>query len=273
MTLEGILDIHVHTEPDVRARTCTDLGLAREAKRVGARGVVIKSHHFFTADRAVVARAAVPGVGVWGGVTLNSPVGGLNLAAVDAALKVGAKIVWLPTLFATNHRQREGKVGGVEVVVDGQVLPEARAIFRRVAEADVAIATGHLSALEVRLVAAAAWECGVRKLVVNHPEHDVVGMSIEEQKSLRREFPVWFERCYAQPVGDGRYRSNFEANLRAIEAVGWESTVLATDAGQMENPPWAKCWETMIEAYLREGVSESTLRKLTSENPAAVLGV
>jgi hypothetical protein len=120
MMLEGLVDLHVHTEPDVRLRSCNDLQLAREAKRIGARAVVIKSHHFVTADRAAIARAAVAGVSVYGGVTLNPSVGGLNPAAVEAAIKVGAKLVWLPTLFASNHRQKEGKGGGISVVVDGR---------------------------------------------------------------------------------------------------------------------------------------------------------
>jgi hypothetical protein len=271
MTLEGLVDLHVHTEPDVRKRSCDDLGLAREAKRVGARAVVLKSHHFVTADRAAIARAAVPGAGVFGGVTLNPSVGGLNPAVVEAAIAVGAKIVWLPTLFATNHRNREGKSGDVPVVVDGGVVPQAEEIFRQIATADIVLATGHLSATEVRVAVAAAWRCGVRRILINHPEHDVVAMTAEQQRELRREFPVWFERCYAQPAGGGKYRSNFEANLRAIEAVGVESTVLASDVGQVENPPWAECWERTAEFFAQHGLDAASWRLMTQENPATLL--
>jgi hypothetical protein len=273
MTLHDIVDFHVHSEPDVRPRSCDDLALARAAKQVGARAVVIKSHHFFTADRATIAQAVVAGVQVFGGVTLNPSVGGLNPAAVDAALKIGARIVWLPTLFATNHRRWEGRSGGVPVVVDGAVLPAAKEIFEQVATADVVLAMGHQSVREIWLLVAEAVRCGVRKIVINHPEHAVVAMSISEQRALRSEFPVWFERCYAQPIGGGAYKTNFEENLRAIEEVGVESTLLATDAGQIENPPWAECWERMLEYYAGRGVGEEIWRRITAEHPAQLLGL
>ncbi len=272
--IPGLIDLHVHTSPDVRARSCDDLGLAREAKRLGARAVTIKSHHMLTADRALVARSAVPGVEVFGGVALNPAVGGLNPAAIDVALKLGGKIVWLPTLFAAQHRRMEGRLDGIEVVRGGRVVPAALAVLRQVAASDVVLATGHQSAEEVAVIVAAAWEEGVRRILINHPEHRVVGMTIAQQQALRREYPVFFERCYAQPgARKGEYVSNGKANQRAIEAVGVESTILATDAGQIENPPWAECWERMLEYHSCHGVTAAALRRMAAENPARLLGI
>lgn len=274
MILDGIVDLHVHSAPDVRPRSCDDFELAAEAKRVGARGVVIKSHHVITADRALLVRKAVPGVEVFGGVALNPAVGGLNADALDVALQLGARIVWLPTLFAVRHRRLEGRNDGVVVVDGGRVVPAAQEIFRRVAAADVILATGHHAADEVRTIVAEAWRLGVRRILVNHPEHYTVAMSIDAQGELRREFPVYFERCYAQPSREkGVYISNLETNLRAIEALGPASTVLASDAGQIENPPWAKCWERTFEFYAQRGVGEADLRRMAIDNPAALLGV
>lgn len=274
MILPGLVELHVHTAPDVRARSCDDLELAREAKRIGARAVTIKSHHMLTADRALVARSVAPGVDVFGGVTLNPSVGGLNPAAVEVALKLGGKIVWLPTLFAVQHRKMEGKSGGIVVVENGRVVPVVREIFAQIAAADAILATGHQSADEIRTIVAEAMEAGVKRIVINHPEHQVVAMSIEAQQELRREFPVFFERCYAQPgAKKGEYVSNFEVNLRAIEAVGVESTVLATDAGQTENPPWAECWERTFDWMTARGVSEKDLRRMAADSPGWLLGL
>jgi len=271
--MTGLVDLHVHTSPDVRARSCDDLELARQAVRVGARAVVIKSHHMLTADRAIVAQTAVPGVAVFGGVTLNPSVGGLNPAAVEVALKLGGRIVWLPTLFAAQHRRMEGKTGGILLIEDGKVVPVAQEIFRQVAAANAILAMGHQSAAEIPVIVAEAWKAGVRKVLINHPEHDVVGMTIEQQRELHREFPVFFERCYAQPAGGGKYRSNAETNLRAIEALGPDSTVLASDVGQVENPSWAECWERTMAFYSARGVSEGTLGQMAGETPAKLLGI
>ena len=272
MTLPGLVELHVHTAPDVRPRSCDDLELAREAQRIGARAVVIKSHHMLTADRALVARSVAPAVKIFGGVTLNPSVGGLNPAAVEVALRLGGKIVWLPTLFAMQHRRMEGESGGIVVVEGGRVVPAAREIFQQIAAADAILATGHQSSAEIRAIVAEASALGVKKILINHPEHAVVGMTFEEQRELRREFPVFFERCYTQPTPAG-YISNVAVNARAIEAIGVESTVLATDGGQVENPPWAECWSRYLEGMAREGVSEAALRQMAQDTPARLLGV
>ncbi len=270
----GLVELHVHTSPDVRPRSCDDLELAREAQRVGARAVVIKSHHMLTADRALIARTVAPGVEIFGGVTLNPSVGGLNPAAVEVALKLGGKIVWLPTLFAVRHRQMEGQSGGIPLFVDGRLVPEARQIFKQVADADVILATGHQSAEEIPILVKEAFATGVRKIVINHPEHRVVGMSCAAQRELRKEFPVFFERCYSQPgAKKGDYVSNFEENLRAIEEVGIESTVLASDAGQTENPSWAECWERTFAFFRARGMHDDELRQMTAVTPARLLGL
>jgi len=274
MTLSGLVELHVHTAPDLRRRSCDDLELAREAQRVGARAVVIKSHHMLTADRALIAESVAPNVKIFGGVTLNPSMGGLNPAAVEVSLQLGGKIVWLPTLFALRHRQMEGKPGGVPVVEGNRVVPAAREIFAQVAAANAILATGHQSAAEVRVIAMEACAAGVHKILINHPEHVVVGMSIADQQQLRREVPVFFERCYSQPgLQRGTYISNAEANLRAIQEVGVDSTVLASDAGQIENPPWSECWERTFAWYTQKGVSEAELREMTAVAPARLLGL
>lgn len=273
MKLPGLIDLHVHTAPDVRPRSCDDVELATVARSVGARAVVLKSHHLPTADRAWLAHKLVPDVEVYGGVVLNPAVGGLNPEAVETAFRLGGRIVWLPTLFSVRHRQLEGKPGGVVVVAEGRVVPAAQEIFRRVAAAGAILATGHHAAAEVRVIVAEAWRLGVRRLLINHPEHTTVAMGIDEQRELRREFPVYFERCYAQPSGrPGEYRSNLETNLRAIEALGIDSTVLATDVGQIENPPWAECWERTFRFYENHGVCAADFRRMSAEHPAALLG-
>ena len=96
--LTGLVDIHIHTAPDTVARRIDDLQAAREARAAGMRAILIKSHVTCTADRAAIVEKAVDGIRVLGGLALNEPVGGLNPHAVDAALRLGAKEIWMPTL-------------------------------------------------------------------------------------------------------------------------------------------------------------------------------
>ena len=269
--LHGVIDIHIHTNPDIRTRRLSDLQLATEARRVGARAIVIKSHLVTTMDRASIAREAVPGIDVFGGIVLNAQVGGLNAVAVDTAIKMGAKLVWLPTSFSSNERRRQGKSDGVETVVDGQVVPALIPILKLIAQSDIALATGHLTPAETLIVVEEARKQGVAKIVVNHPEWATVDMSIDDQKRLA-QFDVYFERCYARNVG-GKYDKNFERNLQAMEALGFESTIVATDGGQVENPLWSDALAEYIGYLLNAGVPKSTVDLMTKQNPARVLGL
>ena len=269
--LRGVIDIHIHTTPDVRQRRLSDLELAAEACRVGARAIVIKSHVVPTMDRAWIAGQATPGVQVFGGITLNPHIGGLNPLAVETAAQMGAKFVWLPTAWSANERKRKGTGDGVETVADGKVLPALVDILKLIAKNGLVLGTGHLAPSECLVVVEEARKQGVEKIVVNHPEWTTVDMSIDEQKSLA-QFDVLFERCYARSV-DGRYETNFRRNLAAMEALGFASTIVATDGGQVENPVWSEALSEYIEFLLQAGVPQIDVDKMTKHNPARILGL
>ena len=57
ISLNGVIDMHVHTAPDVCGRTYNDLELTAVAVRAGARAIVIKGHHCSTVARAVLCNA------------------------------------------------------------------------------------------------------------------------------------------------------------------------------------------------------------------------
>lgn len=271
--LTGIIDLHIHTAPDVRPRRFTDSELARLAAARGAAGVVIKSHHCSTVARAAEAQACTPDVRVMGGVALNRAAGGLDPAVVEKACKEGGRIVWLPTLDAANHRAKEGHSDGIVVTNAGRPVPALLSILRILADFDVALGTGHIGPDEIRGVVEAASEAGVRRILVNHPEHRIVGLTVADQVRLAREFPVYFERCYAQPAGGGTYMRNLQANLEAIQIVGPQTTVIATDSGQVESTPWDQAWEEILDHLGSHGVNQAAVALMTRHNPAFLCGI
>src|SRR6266849_2466929 len=103
--LSGVIDIHVHSDPDSVPRSIDAIDLARLAKQRGMRGLVLKSHYEPTATLAYAVRKAVPGIEIFGGIDLNLTVGGLNPAAVErmASIKGGwGRVIWMPTFDAEN---------------------------------------------------------------------------------------------------------------------------------------------------------------------------
>ena len=83
----GVIDMHVHSHPDVFGRNMDDIDVAQLAKARGMRGIVLKNHVSETASRAALVMKVVPGIEVFGGIVLNKAVGGINprRGGVDAS--------------------------------------------------------------------------------------------------------------------------------------------------------------------------------------------
>ncbi len=278
--LHGIVDLHIHSAPDVRERKLDDLQLMEAAVERGVRAVVIKSHHVPTVDRAaLVNRVKEEKYGdksdfqMFGGIALNRFVGGINPWAVETALKLGGKLVWLPTNTAENHCRKEGKDHFISCVRDGKVVEELKDVFQLIRDYDAVLETGHISPKECFLVTEAARDAGVKKIVITHPEFHIVGMTLEEQKQIVKDYGVLLERVYAQPVGGGVYKKNLADNVTAMQEIGCEHFIVATDSGQLQNPEWYRSIAEYVDYLYDAGFHEEEIKKMTRENPGRMLGI
>lgn len=278
--LKGVVDLHVHSAPDVRERRFTDFELMEAGIAAGARAIVIKSHHGTTMNRAFLAnehnKIMYQGGNdftMYGSVTLNAAIGGLNPVAVETGAKMGAKIVWLPTMHASNHVKKHGKTGGIECVENGKPVKELETIFNLIKEYDLVLGTGHLAPEEIFPVVDLARNMGLQKIVVTHPEFWIVGMSLEDQMKIVKEYDVYLERCYAQPLGGGEYKSNLPDNLTVIKEIGYKNIIVNTDGGQVENPAWQDAFAEYMQYLLDNGVPEEQIDVMAKRTPAKLLGL
>jgi hypothetical protein len=303
LLVRGAYDLHVHVEPDVMRRQVTDLQLGRRCRDVGLAGFALKSHYVPTAERAAVLNEAlnqealnqeVPGgkVRVLGALTLNASVGGLNPIAVEIAAREGARILWMPTLDAANHRakhadlppgatppmwlalQRDLDAQGVTVpVVDvldeaGRPLPAAVEVLRLAARHQLVVATGHLSAYESRVIAEAAFDAGVRQVIATHPEFPQQDMSLGDQLALARQ-GAFLERCFTTPF-TGKYE--WGRMVDNIRATGAEHTIVTTDLGQPDNPPVEDGLPLMADALQAAGFTDEEIITMIVSNSRLLAG-
>lgn len=284
VSMKGVVDMHVHTNPDLRKRAYDDFELCDAAVRVGARAIVIKTHLGYTGDRAYLTNRynqQVHGQNdftMFGSITLNSCVGGINPIAVENALKLGAKVVWLPTSSARNHLEKLGKSteGCVDVVKDGQIVPHLKEVFELIKAHDAVLGTAHISVPEIFTVSKAAREMGVKKVVITHPEWWIVNMSMEEQKQIVQEYDVILERCYAQNKGVGAgngYISNLPGNLETVQKIGYKNVLISTDGGQVENPHWELAEEEYLQYFADHGIPQEHIRYMSHDLPCYLLGI
>lgn len=270
--LEGAADLHVHSSPDVDPRRYDDLELAQEAARAGMSALLIKSHQGSTVERAWLASRIVPGIRVFGGLVLNQPVGGLNPAAVDVALRLGAREIWMPTRSAANHRRRHGQPGGIALLDgEGVLLPAVEEILRRMAGEDCILATGHVSPEEGVALIDRALALGVRKVMVTHPEWYGTIYPAGLQRGLAAR-GVFFERCFVSTTHRCGF-TPFEVIEDAIASTGIAATVLATDLGQPDTPAPVEGLKIYAERLLASGFNRDELRRMMCENPRRLLSL
>lgn len=281
VSLKGVYDMHVHSSPDIRERRYTDFQMLESGVNVEAKGIVLKSHHGTTTDRAFLCneynKKIFKGSNIftmYGSITLNNSVGGLNPVAVENALKLGAKVVWLPTIHAKNQMSKNGQTGGIDCLdFNGNILKPLEEIFKMIKDYDVVLGTGHLAPKEIFLVVETARNMGLKKVVVTHPEFWVVGMSHEDQIRIVKDYDVILERCYAQPLGGGKYKNNLSDNLEIIHKIGYKNVMVDTDGGQIENPPWEDALKEYMQYLFDNGISQEQLDYMTKEIPSKLLGV
>ena len=282
--LEGACDIHVHSAPDVYPRIMNDVELAQCARDVGMRAIVIKNHWTDTAARAQVA-TEVTGFPVFGGIALNLSVGGVNPQAVGPALKMGAKVVWMPTLharkFLANKSHVQNMVGEISAGLqglyllkdDGGLLEKCYAIFDQIIAHDACLATGHISKPEAKALVAEAARLGVKKIVVTHPMASFVNYNVEEMKELLDLGATWLEHVFNDTTRHVSHPITREALFEGMRAVGSEHCIMSTDSGQWLNPIPAQQMGIYITDALNFGFSSAEVKKMVQDNPAAMLGL
>jgi len=279
--LQGAYDLHVHVAPDIIERRIDDLDLAREFLARGMRGFVLKSHYVPT---------AINGIGAYGGISLNHSIGGLNPMAIEIAGRSGCKIVWLPTVDAANETagrldskienppfwakiQRE--LAAIRIapapisVLDesGEISEATRTCLELIAKYDMAVATGHLSAKEIRKVVHVAREVKVRKVIITHAEFPSQNLSVEEQAELAAEGAV-IEHCFTTMFLG---KKPWDIVIENIRKVGFEHSVLSTDSGQKVNPPVSECFGMFAQRLLDAQFSTGEIQRMVAINPRNLL--
>jgi hypothetical protein len=274
-SLHGVVDIHVHSDPDSRPRSIDAIDLAKMAKTRGMRALVLKSHYEPTASMAYLVRKAVPGIEIFGGIDLNRSVGGVNPEAVErmAAIKGGwGRVVWMPTFDAENQvRFSKENRPFVSVAKGGQLLPEVKQVIALAAKLKLTLETGHSSPEEGLLILREAKRQGVARMVVTHAMLAPVGMSIAQMREAAG-LGAYLEFVYNGLIGPNR-EFQIADYVKAIHEVGAKFCIVSSDLGQVGNPIHPDGFAAFLDALAKAGVSAADIGWMARKNPALVVGL
>lgn len=279
INLTGTIDIHVHMGPDSMPRMIDADDLARLAKQLGMRGMVLKNHFEPTSSMAYLMRKEVPGIELFGGVTQDRAVGGINLEAVKhmANVKGGyGRVVWLPTF--DSEAGVKGRGPFVPVSHDGKLLPGVIELIDYIAaHPQLVLETGHVSAEEALLVIHEAHAHGVKHIVVTHAMASPINMTIPQMQQAAKD-GAFLEFVYAATLGHNAHLT-IGKYAEAMRAVGPKFCILATDLGGAPapgDPPRPFPPQGLLE-FMRQlnaqGFSVADINLMAKTNPALALGL
>ncbi|NLB90823.1 MAG: hypothetical protein GX786_06360 [Clostridiales bacterium] len=287
--LQGIVDVHVHAGPSVANRELDAADMLLDAQEAGYRAVVIKDHYFPTMMGTTMVEKHL-GNGttrLFGGLAINNSVGRFNLVAIDAAIQMGAKFIWMPTLSTKAHidRHKGHFVGAGNMTVpeepvyyldeNGQLQDEVFQVINFMAKyPHVVFATGHGTVDEIDELIPQAFEAGVKKVFVNHP-HFIVNAPfhvVEKWVALGAFVEinaVMFEGV--TPSSAGGQGLPLSTALEYIEKLPTEKLIIDTDLGQKGGTKPVEGMYRFITMLMDAGVSYEKIEMMTKITPAKLL--
>jgi hypothetical protein len=247
---------------------------------------MLKCHYESTVSRAYLLQRSCPEIRVFGGIVLNQYVGGINPVAVETALRMGAKEVWMPTVDAHNHALAHGGQGKydlqaveptevprqpIRILQDDQLIPEVITVLDLIVKHKAILGTSHIGRDELGLLVPTARERGVNKILITHPFFKVPRLDLsflEEMVSLGAI--AEFGYCTVSPMW--AYAS-FTEVAQAIKALGAEHCILVSDGGQPHNPMPCECLRIFAQSLHEKGITRGELDLMLISNPRRLLGL
>jgi hypothetical protein len=285
--ITGAIDLHVHGQPDLSATLVNrgrDLDVARLAQAYGLRGWVLKSHLWTTTDRAALLTSELSDFTVYGSITLNPPVGGVEPVVVELAASHGAAVVFLPTWSTRADLERGGyistllsrlspafpayqKANAISLTdANGRLSTRTREVADVCRERGLLLATGHAS---LRESLAIAEYCAGQRLLITHPLDYVEDLA---QLTELADLGALIEFAGA-PLVHPNAHLTVRRTFEAIAAVGPQRCVLTTDVFSKWVPPEPEMLRMFAEQLHFLGCSAADIATMVVTNPRQALAL
>jgi hypothetical protein len=225
-------------------------------------------------------------IDVFGSLVCNYSNGGFNPFAIEAAIEYGVRVIWGPTIDAKHHAEVSGDLGGfldveagreyddvegITALSDGELREEVTQCVEKVAAQDVVLALGHLSYPETKAIVEYATEVGHDRIVIDHPNYEITGLSHDQQKTLANlgatlNFPfLSISEAYGWTTG-----ADLAANIRAV---GVDNCIVSSDGGQAKSPSAPDGLRMLGRELRAEGIAESEFEAMVETRPKELLGI
>jgi hypothetical protein len=286
--LVGAVDLHCHSGPAAMPRILDHHDALLDCAAAKFSALLYKDHFYLGTAHAMILEKLFPDLGVklFSGIVLNNASGGINPHAVDHAVKLGAKIVWMPTLSAANHLEQLATTGKTfpktakkmldaiplrATDANGEVSDATKQVLDLIAEADVILAGGHLDAAEMIKVFAEAGRRGVKKMLVNHPTY-MIGCTDDDIRELV-SLGAYIEHSICMWAEGKSKKFTPQELVHLIEVAGVDRTVLSSDLGLQGSPRPVEGFRQVVRILLDQQVPHADIRQMVGTNALGLLNL
>lgn len=279
--ITGACDMHIHTGPDFVERVGDDFEVALACEKAGLKAIMLKNHMESTVSRAYHAQKAVQTLKVYGALVLNSSVGGFNPFAAEAAMRSGAKEIFMPTFCAAADFKVHGKGAsalykyGIKTAAptltaldtDGSLKSEVKQIMELARDYNVPVGSSHLGADEIFPLAKFAHDIGA-PLIITHPEYKIPNLTpaqIHDLAQLGAYIEITAGAVFPIPGC-----STVAHDIDLIEAAGYQNCFISSDAGTPTKPMPADVLSSYAYCLQKKGMEKEKIKYMLCEKPIEV---
>jgi hypothetical protein len=154
---------------------------------------------------------------------------------------------------------------------NGALVPAVSEVIKVIAQHDLALATGHVSAEEALMILAAAKAAGVKRLIVTHP---MLGaqytlMTIDQLRQAAG-LGAYLEITAMSVAREGEPKTRI---LAALKAIGPKRFFVSSDAGLLGEPNHTDSLALAARSLRSAGYAEADLNTMFKDNPAFLVNL
>ena len=291
--LKDAVDCHAHVCPHINARTISVFEATRQAAAAGMKGLGLMDNFGNSAGFAALAMLELGdlGVDVFGGPILEPCAGGVSPYVVKIALdygygpRQGARFISLPTHHTRNVANSENRSPAYiedcfHVPLSGEIQDDTKEVLDLLAERDVVLNTGFISAEEAIRLCQEAKRRGVERIIVPAVNYAADLIADIVATGAFAEF-FFFGLTHATHTAG----VNVEAQINSpsavslsdttarIRAAGPDCTILSGDLGMAVLPPPVEGLREFLLTIRSAGFSDDEIRAMVVHNPTHLFKV
>jgi len=283
--LKGAIDNHVHCCPHINKRSTDIFEVIKKAEQLKMHAIGLMDNFSNTSGYASLVKKHLPKLKlkVFGGLIMEPPSGGVNYENAKISLNYsyfnndGAKFISFPT-HHTRHvakleKRKKNYIKNCFYIPKSGPTHETLKILELIAQKNIVLNTGHLSAKETISLVSEAKKIGVKKIIVPSNTFDIKTIKDLKKFRVKFEFSYFFVSKAANvPLThiDGEKHiiqgTNQDLLKFLIKEANPKNVILSSDCGVSILPKPHIGFSKFIDQIIKLGFSEKEIEYMIKTN-------